>query len=390
MSIASDIQQLKHTAIIEMYELDLSPLGDADVYRFYAGVNLNGQPLVWRGDTYAAFPVVVSGFDMSTNGQLPRPKLQVSNVNGTITALVLAYNDLVGAQLVRHRTLAKYLDAVNFPGGVNPTADPDAAFADDIFFIDRKSMETDEAVEFELATALDVSGVTLPRRLVIQNVCPWQYRSAECGYTGPPRADIRDQELTVSVAQTAQEIAYFTARSNWYAARGTRIAAQQDLAIKQNTLAVANESVQLQEAYDTVYPGQSCVIEYSNGSSIAWWNDTKVTLGTTYRKGALQLDEPQAGRKYYKIQRWGVNTVAQSAAQSAYNTAKSTLTTAQGNEATALSAYNAAIGALPEGGALYVADQCGKRLASCRLRFQQPDQSGVLPYGGFPAVGLVS
>jgi lambda family phage minor tail protein L len=47
----------------------------------------------------------------------------VGNVDGSITALCLSYQDLVGAVLTRHRTLGKYLDAANF-GGTNATADP--------------------------------------------------------------------------------------------------------------------------------------------------------------------------------------------------------------------------------------------------------------------------
>lgn len=40
----------------------------------------------------------------------------------------------------------------------------------------------------------------LPRRQCVQNVCPWQYRSAECGYTGGAVADKNDQ-ATTDVAQ---------------------------------------------------------------------------------------------------------------------------------------------------------------------------------------------
>jgi lambda family phage minor tail protein L len=36
----------------------------------------------------------------------------------------------------------------------------------------------------------------LPRRQVVQNVCAWRYRSAECGYTGGAVADINDQPTT--------------------------------------------------------------------------------------------------------------------------------------------------------------------------------------------------
>jgi len=108
---------------------------------------------------------------------------------------VLTYQDLVGAKITRKRTLAKYLDAVNFEGGVNPTADPSAEFADDVYYVDRKSRETRDVVEFELAASFDLEGVTLPRRQIVQNVCPWRYRGTECGYTGTVYLDANDQAV---------------------------------------------------------------------------------------------------------------------------------------------------------------------------------------------------
>ena len=108
----------------------------------------------------------------------------MANVTGIISVLARTYQDLVGCKLTRRRTMAKYLDAVNFPGGVNPSADPTAALPDDVYFIDRKASENKVLVEFELAAAFDVAGVQIPRRYVVQNVCPWAYRSGECGYAG--------------------------------------------------------------------------------------------------------------------------------------------------------------------------------------------------------------
>jgi lambda family phage minor tail protein L len=118
--------------------------------------------------------------------------MRVSNVIGIITALVLAYDDLLGAKVTRKRTMSKYLDAVNFTGGVNPDADPDAEFPDDIYFIEHKVNENKYMVEFELSASFDVQGVKLPRRQIIQNICPWKYRGAECGYTGTNYFDSND------------------------------------------------------------------------------------------------------------------------------------------------------------------------------------------------------
>lgn len=117
-TITSEIQKLEPSAIIELFEMDATAFG-GDLLRFHAGTNGLRQNLVWQGNTYTAFPIKASGFDMSGNGQLPRPKLQVANVTGAITLLVLTYDDLLGAKITRKRTLAKYLDAVNFPARRN-------------------------------------------------------------------------------------------------------------------------------------------------------------------------------------------------------------------------------------------------------------------------------
>jgi len=180
-AITSEIQKLAPSAVIELFVLDLSLFGQGPV-RFHAGTNSLLQRVVWQGNAYEAFPIQVEGFELNGNGQVPRPRLRVANVTGSITALVLSYQDLVGAKITRKRTLAKYLDAVNFPGGVNATADASAEFADDIYYIDRKSRETRDVVEFELAASFDLEGVTLPRRQIVQNVCPWKYRACQARF----------------------------------------------------------------------------------------------------------------------------------------------------------------------------------------------------------------
>lgn len=198
-TITSEIQKLEPSAIVELFEVDASGIGGT-VLRFHAGTNGLSQTVFWQGNAYTPYPVQASGFDFSGTGQLPRPKLQVANITGAITALVLNYDDMLGAKVTRRRTLAKYIDAVNFPSGTNPTADPTAEFAPDIFFIDRKASETRDMVEFELAAAFDLSGVQLPRRQIIQNVCVWKYRGTECGYTGTLYFNAADAPVVSSTA----------------------------------------------------------------------------------------------------------------------------------------------------------------------------------------------
>ena len=196
MSIESDIQRLAPGAIVDLFELDPTAIGGT-VVRFHAGVNELGGDVVWQGLTYTRFPIEADGFEWSGTGTLPRPKIRVANVTGLVGALARELQDLVGAKLTRRRTFVKYLDAVNFTGGVNPTADPNCGFPDEIWFVDRKSAENGLYVEWELSAAFDVAGTMLPRRQCIQNVCTWRYRGAECGYTGGPVADRNDRPVTL-------------------------------------------------------------------------------------------------------------------------------------------------------------------------------------------------
>lgn len=199
-AVFSELQAAAPSSIIELFELQLNTLqhGVADVYRFHAGTNLNSNGnIVWAGNTYQRFPIEADGFEYSGNGQLPRPKIRCSNILGTITALLLTLpNGLEGAKVTRIRTLARYLDAVNFFGGINfyGTPDPSAEFPREIYYIDRKTAENRDVVEFELAAAFDLAGVRAPKRQCISNICQWTYLSAECGYspTGPEARPLRE------------------------------------------------------------------------------------------------------------------------------------------------------------------------------------------------------
>jgi lambda family phage minor tail protein L len=192
--ITSEIQKLDPSAIIELFILDATDLG-GELYRFHAGTNELRTNIVWQGEEYVRFPVQVTGFEVNGQGPLPRPRLRVSNILSVITTLLMENQDLIGAKLIRKRTFKRHLDAVNFIDG-NPSADPTAEYPDDVYYIDQKTAENRDAVEFELASAADLAGISLPRRQVIQNICVWKYRGGECGYTDDAYFDEDDNEIT--------------------------------------------------------------------------------------------------------------------------------------------------------------------------------------------------
>lgn len=190
MTIAIDSVKLDQAAAVELYVLDLTRLG-GPVQRFCPQCNELGADVVWQGYTYATFPIRTDGFETSASGAFPRPRLSCSNVLGTLGPLVRQYDNLRGAKLIRKRTTARYLDAVNFNGG-NASADPLAEYPDEVWLVDRCIGRNRLTIEWELANPIDFVGVLLPGRVVQGNWCPWRYRSSDCGYTGGPVAKVDD------------------------------------------------------------------------------------------------------------------------------------------------------------------------------------------------------
>ena len=179
----SALQSINPGAIIEVFTLELiaNLHGSATVYRFHNGSNMNANgELVWAGNSYLRFPIECTGFEFTGTGTLPRPTITVSNIFGTLTAIMASVNqvtvgnDLNGAKLTRIRTLARYLDAVNFPGNTNPygTPDPSAEFPKEIYFLDRKISENRDIVQWEAISALDLVNVKLPKRIATRDIFP--------------------------------------------------------------------------------------------------------------------------------------------------------------------------------------------------------------------------
>lgn len=206
--VNKNLQEPNPSAIIELFQLDLIPnihyVLPATIdtsYFFHDGTsNNNFGPIKWtKGDAnntvvdYVALPVKAEGFKFG-RGQLPRPKLTFSNILGTFTTILAAVNsvsldinqgiignglinnDLTGARITRKRTLEKFLPISNYPENAVPSYNAfDSTypeFPQEVYFIDRKSQEDREVVQFELAANFDLAGVKAPRRLVTRDQFP--------------------------------------------------------------------------------------------------------------------------------------------------------------------------------------------------------------------------
>jgi lambda family phage minor tail protein L len=88
----SDLQQIAPSAVIELFQLELNAAqhGVNETYYFHAGVNAtNSGDIIWNGQAYLAFPIEATEFEYTGTGSLPRPKLRISNIYGTITGIIL-------------------------------------------------------------------------------------------------------------------------------------------------------------------------------------------------------------------------------------------------------------------------------------------------------------
>lgn len=181
--IRGDLVQLDNDAIVTLFELDLTDL-DGPIYMFH-NEEVEETDIHFDGNIYTPVPIQANGFEYTGNGKSPRPTLTISNVTGAVTALNLQYQDLVGSKFTRRRTFAKHLTQ---PLGLDP--DNSQEFQREVYYIERKKNETKVSCEYELTSILDVEGVKVPKRQVLQNLCNWKYRSGVgCGYAGDPIED---------------------------------------------------------------------------------------------------------------------------------------------------------------------------------------------------------
>lgn len=194
MDITLDVQKLIPGSRIRLIEVDCTDFG-GELLRFHnynvpytqsellaaqeAGVDLPPKTITWQGVEYACWPYALDGIEMDGTGAPSSPTLSVANLDQTISAMCLAFQDLAQAKVTIHTTFQHYLDD-------EPDADPDQEFVQ-IWYIDYKQSETNLQITWNLANPAAVGGKLIPARQV-QPICYWmlmgQYRGTDCGYTG--------------------------------------------------------------------------------------------------------------------------------------------------------------------------------------------------------------
>jgi lambda family phage minor tail protein L len=192
--LIKDLQkQNPGSAIVELYELEL----DTDITTnttayFHRGLEGDMTTIKFRSDTkgsvsgkydileYLAIPMEITGFEIKSGEASARPTLTIANILTNFSDALegLENEDLLGKKITRRRTLYKY--CVGQSGDQGDYIAP-IEFSKDIYFIDRISAQFSSMITFELASAFDLEGFKLPRRIVIGGSCPWKYQGADVG-----------------------------------------------------------------------------------------------------------------------------------------------------------------------------------------------------------------
>jgi len=174
--ITEELQKSDAGILVTMYEIDLLRFGGT-ILRFTSGSDGAGNTIAFNSNSYPPLPITIDGFEAASNTAFPRPRMKVSNILNAVSSVMANFNDLLGAEVTRIRTFSQFLDGF-------PEADPAAKFPDDIFIIDRKVLQNNLIVEWELASILDQEGAKIPNRVIHKNGCPLIYRRFDTSFPG--------------------------------------------------------------------------------------------------------------------------------------------------------------------------------------------------------------
>ena len=157
---------------------NFNPANPSEVFRFTPW-----RTVLWLGENWTHLDAKTSGFE--SNGRtFPKPQISIANIQNSIGSLVQLYDDLLGATLWRYRTLESYLQI----GSAE-------LLQVEQWTIQQKTSHNNLTIGWELSI-LDLENRYCPGRAYRANYCASQYRGPECGYTGPPVADINDNPVS--------------------------------------------------------------------------------------------------------------------------------------------------------------------------------------------------
>lgn len=400
MSVLQDIAKLNAGTLMIFYALDLSPcigkFGQTTTEKFLwcDGVNELGNDVVWSGAlpgitgydtvsarTYTRYPIQSSGFDRTGDGTIPRPKLAIANTSGIIGALARDYNDLVGARLVRVRTFLKYIDGVNFSklnlllnsNNTNTTS----------YFTNQVTKGASNLVTVTAITDPQIGQLVTGFNTIKDRVFSFGVKASTTTAVGKYLrlfiySGNTDEVYSKVVGPLTTTPTLFTCSYKFTTSTNTGVNFRVDMEagpgtawVVNNTLTLsnwqANEGDTLGEYIDTTSSRNPNADPLQYLDREIWTIDRKSTENSAIMEWELTAPYDLVGVKLPKRQ------CIQNACVWKYKSAECGYTGTNYFDKNDLPVASASL------------DVCAKRLTSCKARF---GTTAILPFGGFPSVGL--
>lgn len=167
-AIREETQKLDLSTLLELFTIEVRDTGA--IYNFTSTAS-DTIAVSFQGVLYFPVPCEFKNMSTTARGQFPRPTIQISTIALSLAGInvVSQYDTLLSSKFTRLRTFRRFLDG-------QESADPSQHFPKDIFYIHRRKAHTNESVEFELASYVDVGDVQVPRRTANRSYCSWTYR----------------------------------------------------------------------------------------------------------------------------------------------------------------------------------------------------------------------
>lgn len=340
---------------------------------------------------YRCWIVCLSGTSTTT----PQMQLYIDNNSdpsgfsyaGTLNSGIFVWG--AQAEVITNTTLTPTLYQVVGPAPGNPTADPNAKFPDDVYFIDRMAEETSGQITFELAPAWDVEGIQLPRRQIIANICPWTYKEDPCNWSVTGSSTVNNftgtsggsATIAATITGTILNVTSVTGTiipgmllTGGTVYLRTRIEKQLTgttggigtylVNISQNSTGITSATVV------GVHYGRSTTT--SGSGKGAKLQVTIASTSSSYSSATISVVNPGTG--------YNVGDTLTVSGEDLGGVSPTNNLTVTINSITSGPYYNSEDQLVT----LASDDVCGKRLTSCKVRFG----TRVLPFGGFPSAGI--
>lgn len=168
-------QKLYPGVEIELFDIDLSAQGGPKLF-VTNWTREDGSMIHWRGNKYQPVALEVTGYDIDGEGKPARPQMTLANselksdvTGATLMQMCEQYDNFIGCEVTRWRTYREFLDD-------GQQADPSTHFPTETYRVNTMTEAHALSIKWELGVRYDMPGLELPKGIMTQKYCPFEYR----------------------------------------------------------------------------------------------------------------------------------------------------------------------------------------------------------------------